>query len=134
MPLLAEQNLKKQAKQHGFKKGSRRYNAYVYGTMNKLGILNSNHAGALGPDRLVGKIDLDYRPTFDKVPGIHIAVTVAIILLLWYFISGKQLPFVGGINGSGASTYNNVQSVRGWMTYQFNSLGANAGVLNGESN
>lgn len=36
MPLKAERSLKREAHKHGFKTGSKRYRAYVYGTLNKL--------------------------------------------------------------------------------------------------
>lgn len=35
MPLKMEKSLKHEAVKHGFKKGGKRYNAYVYGTLNK---------------------------------------------------------------------------------------------------
>jgi hypothetical protein len=36
MPKAAERNLKKEAKKHHMKPGSRRYNAYVYGTAMRI--------------------------------------------------------------------------------------------------
>lgn len=143
MPLAAERSLQAGARQHGFKKGTRRYNAYVYGTMNKLGILSSNHAGALGPDKLLKGTNLDYEPTFKNVHGIHIAVVVAIIFVLAYHFRGQifQLGLGGGgkkqapgPNGDGASAYIDQQSYAGWIATQYNSLGAMAGALNGEAN
>lgn len=142
MPLKLERSLQAEARHHGFKKGSKRYNAYVYGTMNKLGILSSNHAGALGPDKLLEGKSLDYEPTFKNVHGIHIAVIVAIIFVLVYHFRGqvfqiglgggrKQAP---GSNGDGASAYLDQQTYAGWIATQYNSLGAMAGALNGEAN
>lgn len=147
MPLKLEHKLQAGAESHGFKKGTKRYNAYVYGTMNKMGMLTSNHAGSLAPDKMIGKIDLDYRPTFANVHGIYIGITVAIILLIvWhvnifhpYFLA----PSTSGTNaysgprehnGTGASGYIAAKSGEGWVQVQYNSLGANAGVLYGESN
>ena len=37
MPLKAERALKKSARKHGFKKGSKRWGRYIYGTMYKHG-------------------------------------------------------------------------------------------------
>lgn len=36
MPRRAERNLKREAKKHGYKPGSDRYNRYVYGTLGKI--------------------------------------------------------------------------------------------------
>jgi len=36
MPVKIERALKKSASEHGFKKGSERYGAYVYGSLNKI--------------------------------------------------------------------------------------------------
>lgn len=36
MPVVVERKLKKQAKKLGFKPGSKRFNAYVYGTLAKI--------------------------------------------------------------------------------------------------
>jgi hypothetical protein len=36
MPAKMEKSLKQEALKHGFKKGGKRYNAYVYGTLAKL--------------------------------------------------------------------------------------------------
>jgi len=143
MPLAAERSLKAGAREHGFKKGTHRYNAYVYGTMNKLGILEHNHAGNLGPDKLLkgAPKKLDYDPTIANVHGIHIGVVVVLIFLLVYHFRG-QLFQVGlgggahanpGMNGDGASGYINTQSYGGWIATQYNSLGATAGALNGEA-
>lgn len=135
MPLAAERSLKTEARKHGFKKGTRRYNAYVYGTMNKLGILTSNHAGSLAPDRMIGKVDLDYRPTFANVHGVHIAVIVALLLLIVWHVNFSHPSFINpGKNGDGATGYINTQSYAGWKDVQYNALGATAGALYGESN
>lgn len=140
MPLKAERSLQAGAKEHGFKKGTHRYNAYVYGTMNKLGILEHNHAGNLGPDKLLKNAPkkLDYDPTFANVHGVHIAVVVALIFLFVYHVRKQNFsagPHANpGVNGDGASGYVNTQSYGGWVATQYNSLGAYAGALNGESN
>lgn len=36
MPKKLENKLKREAQKHGFKKSSKKYNAYVYGTLNKV--------------------------------------------------------------------------------------------------
>lgn len=35
MPVKLERKLMREANQHGFKKGTKQYGAYVYGTINK---------------------------------------------------------------------------------------------------
>lgn len=42
MPKAMEASLKMSAKTHHFKKGSKRYNRYVYGTMQEKGLLHSH--------------------------------------------------------------------------------------------
>ena len=135
MPVKLERHLQAEARQKGYKRGSERYNAYVYGTMNKLGMLSHNHAGNLGPDKLLHKAD--YSPTFTNVKGVHIAIVVVIIfLVIWWMKGGSMGPMYTGsyANGDGASRYLNTASYKGWVAYQYNSLGAQAGALNGESN
>lgn len=81
--------------------------------------------------------NLDYKPTFANVRGIHIAVVVVLLLLAYhFFFGGASLAFArfNGKNGDGSSTYVDTQSFSGWIATQYNSLGANAGALNGESN
>jgi len=39
MPKKVEKKLKAQAAKKGFKKGSKKYGAYVYGTMKKRGLM-----------------------------------------------------------------------------------------------
>ena len=136
MPLAMEKGLKRGAIKHGFKPGSKRYNAYVYGHMQNIGVLNSNHAGSLGPDKMFNIKKLDYKPTFANVKGVHIAVIVVVAYLLYRHFTGFDIfahpnP---GVNGDGATQYVNTQSYGGWVATQYNSLGANAGALNGESN
>ena len=135
MPLEMERHLRTEARQHGYKVGSRRYNAYVYGTLRKSGMLNSNHAGSLGPDKMFTIKKLDYKPTIPNVKAIHIAVVVVVIYLLYTHFMGMN-PFMSqsGVNGDGASTYVNTQSYGGWIATQYHPLGANAGALTGESN
>lgn len=135
MPLKLEHSLQGEARQKGYRKGTKRYDRYVYGTMNKLGLMSHNHAGNLGPDRLLrGKGD--YEPTFKNVRGIHIGVvTVIILLVVWYLVMGKGTTWsYKGVNGDGASVYLNTASYSGWKAYQYNALGATSGALNGESN
>lgn len=135
MPKKLELRLQREAREKGYKKGTEHYDRYVYGTMNKLGLMSHNHAGNLGPDRLL-KGKGDYEPTFKNVKGIHIGiVTVIIFLVIWYVVMGKGTTWhYSGKNGDGATAYLNTANYAGWKAYQYNSLGAYAGALNGESN
>lgn len=79
----------------------------------------------------------DYKPTIEHVRGIHIGVVVAIILVVWLYMRGGlhgAIAAVPGVNGDGASTYVDARSVSGWKDLQYNSLGADAGALEGLSN
>lgn len=80
----------------------------------------------------------DYEPTFPNVHGIHIGITVALVVIAYYFFFGG-LPgsnlFAGPRveNGNGASAYVSTRSVEGWEAVQYHALGAYAGALTGES-
>ena len=101
--------------------------------MNKLGLMSHNHAGNLGPDRLL-KGRGEYEPTFKNVKGIHIGiVTVIVFLVIWHLMGRTTTWNYRGKNGDGATTYLNTASYSGWKAYQYNALGATAGALNGES-
>lgn len=133
MPEQLERKLKSEAHDKGFKTGSKRYNAYVYGTLNKLGVLNSNHAGALAPEGILMK--LTYNSTHPNVRGVHIGIVVALLFVIgWFMTKGKLNPQPGAQNGDGASQYLNTADYTGWVQYQYNDLGAQAGALTGESN
>lgn len=135
MPLKMERSLKAQARKHGFAPGSKRYDAYVYGTLRKEALAH-NHAGALGPEKMFKIKSLDYKPTFANVKGVHIAVTAVIVYLLYSHFTGYSLTTLKnpGKNGDGATQYVNTQSYGGWVATQYNSLGASAGALDGLSN
>lgn len=125
MPAKLEHNLERGAREHGFKKGSKRYNAYVYGYMNEHGFLRHNHAGNLGPDKILKdrpKLKLDYEPSIKGVHGIHIGIMVAVIFLLYLAIFGN--PFKSGVS----------TDLLSWWDIQYNSLGAHANADVGESN
>lgn len=130
MPIKVEHALEKSAEKHHFKKGSKRYNAYVYGTMNKLGLFSYNHAGNLGPDKLLnnssgGKVpsmkSFDYEPTFPNVHGVHIGICIVVIVIIYLAVFGY--PFWPKTSLEMAQ----------WADIQYNSLGAQAGALTGEA-
>ena len=83
MPKQMEQRLSKEAQSKGLQKGSKRYNAYVYGTMNKMGKLDpisSNHAG--GPEKVFSENPL---PGFKNPPNVtvpHILLVTGIIFVV----------------------------------------------------
>lgn len=136
MPKELENKLEREAHRRHYSK--ERTNRYVYGTLNRLGMLKHNHAGNLAPDHLLRGYNMkfDYAPTFEHVHGVHIGIVVAVIVVIAYFF-GWRLPTIqnfGGpvrYNGDGASLYISTRSVEGWEAVQYHSLGANAGVLEG---
>lgn len=85
--------------------------------------------------KLFGPDKFNYTPTFKNVRGIHIGVvTVIFLLIAWYLFKGNIGYNPPARNGNGATAYVDTQSFQGWKFYQYNSLGATAGALNGESN
>lgn len=94
--------------------------------MAKLGI-------TLGADKLI-KGKGNYEPTFKNVRGIHIGVVTVMVLLVGWYLLKDRPTVIRGSNGDGATSYVDTQSFQGWKFYQYNSLGAMAGALNGESN
>lgn len=134
MPKEVEDKLKHEAAQKGFKRGSDRYNAYVYGTMQRLGLLKHNHAGNLGPDKL-----FKGKTMHERVTPVEIGIVVALILL-WYTVCFKNAYVTPSTPIPNLSnTFLPVEpytpiDYSAWEDVQYNSLGANAGAGNGQSN
>lgn len=127
MPKQLERKLKAEAVAHGYAPGSEKYNAYVYGTLNKI-------TGEYGPDRLLKEIFMEYKPSFGFVHVPMIAVVFSILLLLWYFVFRKS-PLFSKFLGNNVfqksappgSKDNNYLSYSGWYSAQYNANGAEAG-------
>lgn len=140
MPKALENKLEHEASRHGYKKGSERYNAYVYGTMN---IIEHNKAG--GPEKVFEgknpfhKMGGASTQTHPKVHGVHIGITMAIIIVAAYFIFKGPLltsstPSPAQVNPwVPTSPYPGYASYKGWVNTQYGALGAYAGALNGQS-
>lgn len=136
MPKALEHKLEIEARHKGFKKGSDRYNRYVYGTMN---IIEHNKAG--GPEKVFSSNPIKMRTgesTHPRVHGVHIGVTIAILVLLWYFFFRERgfisTPSPAQVNPwVPTSPYPGFASYSGWISAQYNSLGANAGALDGQA-
>lgn len=135
MPVKLEHKLEREAEAKGYR--GKRKDRYVYGTLNNLGLLH-NHAGHLGPEHLLKEIDMDYKPTIDRVHGIHIGVFTALVVVAIFYFFGKL--HMGGLTGNDLSRsaqespYFDLNSYAGWSDVQYNSLGASAGAGHGEAN
>jgi hypothetical protein len=142
MPKELEEKLGREAEHHGYKKGSKHYNAYVYGTLNAIA-----HNKAGGPEKVFSHDPFKmkklggYDSTHPKVKGIHIGITVAIILVVAYYIvhgTGlhmSSVPSPAQVNPFVPSTpYPGWADYTGWQNTQYNQLGAYAGALHGEGN
>lgn len=137
MPKKLERELKQRAVEHGYAPGSDRYNAYVYGTLNKV-------IGEWGVDRFLKRLKLmpkgltEYKPSFGFVHVPMIAIVFSILILLWYFVFRKS-PIFGRFQGNTTingtvppgSSDDNYLDYSGWYAAQYNANGAEAGYKTG---
>lgn len=127
MPEAMERSLRAEAEKHGYLRGSRRYNSYVYGTLQKF--KKHNHAGWLGPDKIFRNKGKHMK---DIIYLFHIGAIAFGIIALWILFGVLE-------GGSGSSSnipsyYDPNLNYDSWSDYQRNSYGANAGILEGEAN
>lgn len=102
MPLEVEKRLKAEARKKGY--GKERTNRYVYGTMNKLGFLDKNHAG--GPEKVFSDNPLPGIKNPSGVTPPHIIIVVGALFVLFYVIGTK---FNVSASLPGVSSYASLQ-------------------------
>lgn len=135
MPKKLEAKLEREASEKGYT--GRRKDRYVYGTLNKMGLLNSNHAGNLGPDKLLKG---GYEPMTPHVNAVEIGVVVALVLLVWFLFFKQPITIINSTpiphldNTFLPSEPYTPIDYSAWEDVQYNSLGANAGDGQGQSN
>lgn len=138
MPKELEEKLRKQSEKKGY--AGKREDRYVYGTMN---VIEHNRAG--GPEKVLEnnpfkkKSGDTTKPSVANVHPVGIGITIAVIVVLIYAFRNKiginSIPSPAQINPYvPTAPYPPTANYQGWISTQYNPLGASAGALYGEGN